>query len=629
VPTSDSDHLRVCLFGTYDRASLPRIVVLDRALRSAGVEVQEVHAPAWPGSTSEKAAFARSPLSPRTALTVGRAWLALARAYRRAAPHDLVLVGYFGHLDVHLARLLAGRERVVLDMYLSVYDTVVNDRRLVPAGSVRARLARLVDRRAAAASRLALLDTPEHVAYLADEVGIPRERLADVPIGAEPDARPYRAAEPGERLQVLFFGNFVPLQGTQTIAEAIRLLGDAPIDFTIAGRGADHPAFAAALGDAPAVRDVEWIEPERLYAAIADHDVVLGVFGTSGKAARVVPNKAFQAAAVGRALVTADTPAVRSAFADAAVYVPPGDARALADALRGLAADPARVRALGEAGRTTFERRFTPEAIGRRLVALLDDAATPDWVPPPRYMLRRDLVRRLLPRLDRTAPLVDLGFGAGAMLEEAVRAGFDDVTGVDFSPGAVRLASIRLGRLPAERRPRVLEGGLEQVADRHGRIGTILMFEVLEHIEDDRALLDEIHSVLAPGGHVLLSVPAHMRRFSHTDDMAGHFRRYERAELDTKLRGAGFEVVVNWCYGFPLSNVMQPFRARRTPKPDDRGSDALVERSAKSGYGHLPRLVRMVSNGVTIQPFCLAQRPFLGTELGDGYVALARKPGPA
>jgi glycosyltransferase involved in cell wall biosynthesis/2-polyprenyl-3-methyl-5-hydroxy-6-metoxy-1,4-benzoquinol methylase len=627
VTKRESHTLRVCLFGTYDRATLPRIVVLDRALRSAGVEVQEVHAPAWPGATAEKVALARSPLAPRTAYALGRAWLTLVRAYRRASPHDLVLVGYFGHFDVHVARLLAGRERVVLDMYLSVYDTVVDDRRLAPRGSRRARLARLVDRRAVAASRLALLDTREHVDFVARELGVGRERLADVPIGAEPDPRPYRAATIGERLQVLFFGNFVPLQGTPVIAEAIGLLRDAPVDFTIAGRGADRPAFEAALGETPSVRDVEWIEPERLYEAIADHDVVLGVFGTSGKAARVVPNKVFQAAAVGRALVTADTPAVRSAFADAAIYVPPGDPAALAGALRELAGDAARVRALGEAARTVFERCYTPDAIGRRLVALLDDAATPDWVPPPRYMLRRDLVRRLVPRLDRRRPLVDLGFGAGAMLEEAVRAGFDDVTGVDFSPGAVRLASIRLARLPAARRPRVLEGGLEQVADRHGEIGTILMFEVLEHIEDDRAMLAEIHHVLAPGGHLLLSVPAHMRRFSHTDDMAGHFRRYERAELEGKLRDAGFDVVVNWCYGFPLSNVMQPFRARRTPKPDDHGAEALVARSAKSGYGHLPRIVRTVSNGVTIRPFCLAQRPFLGTELGDGYVTLARARG--
>jgi hypothetical protein len=74
---------------------------------------------------------------------------------------------------------------------------------------------------------------------------------------------------------------------------------------------------------------------------------------------------------------------------------------------------------------------------------------------------------------------------------------------------------------------------------------------------------------------------------------------------------------------------MQPFRARRTPKPDKSGADALVERSAKSGYGHLPRVVRMVSNGATMSPFFLAQRPFLQTELGDGYVALARKPASA
>ena len=52
-----------------------------------------MHEPAWPGSTDEKIALARNPLSPRTLLRIGRAWIRLARAYRAAPPHDVVLVG--------------------------------------------------------------------------------------------------------------------------------------------------------------------------------------------------------------------------------------------------------------------------------------------------------------------------------------------------------------------------------------------------------------------------------------------------------------------------------------------------------------------------------------------------------
>jgi len=105
------------------------------------------------------------------------------------------------------------------------------------------------------------------------------------------------------------------------------------------------------------------VAPGDLPALVAGHDVCLGIFGSGPKAARVVPNKVFQGAAAGCALVTADTAPQRRLLGDAAAFVPPGDADALAALLRALAHDPARVQQLRTAARTLAEREFTAAAV--------------------------------------------------------------------------------------------------------------------------------------------------------------------------------------------------------------------------------------------------------------------------
>jgi hypothetical protein len=83
----DRPPLRVCLFGSYDRVAHPWIVILEAALREAGAEVVEAHAPAWPGGTAEKLAAARRPLHPLTLIRLARTWrrLAARQAWRRLA----------------------------------------------------------------------------------------------------------------------------------------------------------------------------------------------------------------------------------------------------------------------------------------------------------------------------------------------------------------------------------------------------------------------------------------------------------------------------------------------------------------------------------------------------------------
>lgn len=79
----------------------------------------------------------------------------------------------------------------------------------------------------------------------------------------------------------------------------------------------------------------------------------------------------------------------------------------------------------------------------------------------------------------------------------------------------------------------------------HESLDSIYSLNVLEHIEDDRTTLGELRARLRAGGLLLLFVPAFMVLYSAMDRKVGHFRRYHRAELEERLRCAGFDVVVS------------------------------------------------------------------------------------
>ncbi len=71
---------------------------------------------------------------------------------------------------------------------------------------------------------------------------------------------------------------------------------------------------------------------------------------------------------------------------------------------------------------------------------------------------------------------------------------------------------------------------------------SIVCANVLEHIPDDQAALAHLNSLLAPGGHLLLLVPAHPALYGSVDEIVEHYRRYSRDGLRTTLTEAGFEL---------------------------------------------------------------------------------------
>ncbi len=351
--------MRVLYFGTYERG-YPRNAQVMSCLRRAGVDVAERHEPVWDGA---RESWHAGPAA------LARLLAAEARLLRRPADaFDVLIVGYPGHADLVAARRAARGRPVVFNPLVSLADTFVSDRGRFRAGSPAARVLQAIDRRALRAANLVVADTEANAVFLAGLAGLPRERVAVCLVGAEE-----RLFRPGwkyhEPFTCLFVGKLIPLHGLETILAAARLAPELP--FRVVGSG----QLDGLLADRPGnVEWVPWVDYERLPGELHAAGCALGIFGRSDKAARVIPNKAFQALACGTPLVTADTAAARELLVDRenALLVPPGDAESLAAALRRLARDSALAERLSSGGVETFRARASEEVLGARWRALLE-----------------------------------------------------------------------------------------------------------------------------------------------------------------------------------------------------------------------------------------------------------------
>lgn len=369
----DGSRLRVCLAGTFD-PDFHRNRHLARLLKLAGLEVVVVHAPLW--GFREDRVVRRGKLL--LALRAMRSLPLIVYGFLRVAKPDVLLVAYPGHFDMPwLAAAAKWRSvPVVFDPFISLFDTVVEDRALVSARSPIGRLLRFIDRRACRRADMLLSDTPAHAQFLAELSGVAPERFRVLWVGADETLfHPQPVApEPG---RILFYGTFIPLHGIEIILGAAKLLAGLPVHFHVIGTGQERARMEALVRDEGLTNvDISDAVPlEELPGEIARSWLCLGIFGSSAKASRVIPNKVFQCLAVGRPVLTGGTPAIHSAFAGHEIAtVPAGDAAALAAAVRALADDPSRTEALAAAGHRRFENEYRGDVLAARLAVYLREA---------------------------------------------------------------------------------------------------------------------------------------------------------------------------------------------------------------------------------------------------------------
>jgi glycosyltransferase involved in cell wall biosynthesis len=224
---------------------------------------------------------------------------------------------------IFLYRVLSGK-KIVGDAFTSLYDTFVFDRKLIGRMSPKALYYFFLDWLFVHACDVLLFDTEEHRDYFVKTFHIGRKtELLIAPVSVDMDVmnavEPQSFRDEPQAFNVLFWGLYIPLQGVEYIIGAAAILKDHPhIRFTLIGSGQTKDA-AVKLASELRLTNVSFLlrmpYPE-LLAATKVADLMLGIFGESEKAGRVIPNKVIDGMALGVPVVTGKNSPMSRCFTD-------------------------------------------------------------------------------------------------------------------------------------------------------------------------------------------------------------------------------------------------------------------------------------------------------------------------
>ena len=302
----------------------------------------------------------------------------LEAALRRPPPGDAVWVPCFRHRDFNSARRFADKRglKLVFDPLISSWDKVVYERQKYHIDHRKARSLLQWERSLFSRADVVIADTAPHAEFYIDQLGASASHTHVVPVGAEEIYFTRQPPSiPTDSPEVLFYGSFIGLQGPQHIIEAARLVPE--VRWTLLGDGPLRSHCETMARDVTNISFEDWIPYEKLPERIARADILLGIFGDSPKAGRVVPNKVYQALACGRPVVTRQSPAYPSELQNTphsgVVLIPPADPNALAAEVRNLTATPKGLRVLAVQAGTTFEHYFSLAKTEAGLLKVLSD----------------------------------------------------------------------------------------------------------------------------------------------------------------------------------------------------------------------------------------------------------------
>ncbi|MPY87141.1 MAG: glycosyltransferase [Luteitalea sp.] len=385
--------LRVCYFGTFE-SHYDRNRILIRGLRELGADVSICHSAVLEHMRHKTGVLNRPGALAKMAGRMARAYADLARRYMKMPDHDVMIVGYLGHLDAIIGSVLARRrgKPLVFDAFISLYDTLTQDRGMFSRGRLPAKALWWLDKVACARADAVVLDTRAHAEYFGREFGVPASKLHCVRVGAddsvfhprpelaegrERQGRPELSGRVAEPFTVFHYSKFAPLHGVEYILEAAReLAGEPDVRFLLVGGGQLEEQIDASIRELRLsnVDRIDWLSTEELCRRIGEAGCCLGIFGGSEKASRVVPNKIYQCMAAGGAIVTGDTRPTREVLTHGhdAWLCPVADGRALARAIRTLRDDPGLRLRLARNAVETFQAVATPRRVAAELISVFE-----------------------------------------------------------------------------------------------------------------------------------------------------------------------------------------------------------------------------------------------------------------
>jgi len=295
---------------------------------------------------------------------------------------DILFVLYPCHLDIWLAKIVAllKRKPLVIDKFVSQYDSELEYGN-IKKNSVQALYFKFIDKSSCLFADKVFLDSKEQINYFVKEFSLPEKKFDWFFVGANEDRLKPRKQKKHKTFNVLFYGWVTPVQGFNFVVEAARQLAShKDIKFTFIG----DSKYYRALRDTYSETNAEFIgiiPYNQLVKYIGQADALLaGHFGTTPKAVRVIPNKAFEGLAMKKPVVLSNTPLSRKHFKDKEniVFAKKGSAESIKKAIIFLKNNPGKAKRIALNGNRLFNQKFSSRKIGGEIKGKLQS-----FVPKP------------------------------------------------------------------------------------------------------------------------------------------------------------------------------------------------------------------------------------------------------
>lgn len=250
--------------------------------------------------------------------------------------YDIIFIGFAPQLIIPLFGWKFKGKLVIIDFFISLYDTFVFDRKIFSAKSLPGVALKWIDKKTLEAADHVIADTNEHGKYFSEEFGISKQRLETIYLEADNSIFNPKNVQPKKKnnglFSVLYFGSILPLQGIDIILNAVNLLKDSKgICFTIIGPLGEK--YDKVVSDK--VTYYNWVSQEKLALLIAESDLCLaGHFNKDiPKANRTIPGKAYIYEMMEKPMILGDNAANRELFSEDEkhFFVNMGDAKALSN----------------------------------------------------------------------------------------------------------------------------------------------------------------------------------------------------------------------------------------------------------------------------------------------------------
>lgn len=256
-------------------------------------------------------------------------------------------------------------------------------------------------------------------------------------------------------------------------------------------------------------------------------------------------------------------------------------------------------------------------------------------LPPGSLLMRaaiKDLVYSYTKNVSQKFNFLEIGCGDGS-LSKMLLDDFNSVgVGLDYSSEAIQETANSCNKYIAGSKYLLTQSHFNDYQATTS-FDIILCCMVLEHVENEGRFIRRCYELLKKGGILIITVPAHMKYWSQEDELVGHFRRYNREDLDNLLQDYKFSEIEVKSIQAPISNILFKVGKYLISKSSETSKTllSLEEQTKLSGLQYVkwktvfPFWIKVLMNDITIRPFHYLQKIFYKTNYGLVYMAVAKK----